>query len=79
MDSFREYYLRITLNLGTESLEKKLAEAVEFAKRGHGYSIMPWEEVKMEIEKELATRSGIGLELGGTDIATKIWQARDEQ
>lgn len=44
-----------------------------------GYGDGPdWEKVRA-IEEEIATRSGIGLELGRTDIATQIWQFSDEQ
>lgn len=74
MDLFREYYLRMALSLGTELLEKKLAEAVEFAKRGHGYSIMPWEEVKMEIDAELGRRA-LSTEQS-FDLAGHIWRSR---
>lgn len=73
----KKAYLDIIRRTKTDILiGKKLPEAEENIRFQAGYSIMPWEEVKREIEEELGRRSGTG---PVRDVAGLIWELRDTQ
>lgn len=74
----RKKYLEFLMAHATEALEARLIEVDDYIARKGAYSIMPWEEVKEEIERELDRR--LGIERGaGQDVAGLIWELRDEQ
>lgn len=76
MSSTKEIYISSIRGLETDKLEVRLAEAVIRIRDCSKYAIMPWEEIKREIEEELDRRSGTG---PTKDVAGLIWELRDAQ
>lgn len=67
-------YIKRLRDLKMETLKTRLLDVEWHIRNKSAYAIMPWEEVKEEIEAEMATRLGVE---AGREVCGLIWDLRD--